>query len=173
MLSDRYPIGEFHRPEVVGPEGQVRAISEIAGLPGEVRAAVSRLSPEQLDTRYRPEGWTIRQVVHHLPDSHLNGYTRFKLALTEDEPTIRTYEEALWAELPDSAADVEFSLSLLEALHARWVCLLEALESDSWLRQLNHPEVGKMRLEELVVLYAWHGRHHLAHITTTRDREGW
>lgn len=139
-----------------------------------MRAAVQGLSPQQLDTRYRPQGWTVRQVVHHVPDSHMNAYIRFKLALTEDAPTIKTYHEDLWAELADSrSTPVETSLTLLETLHERWVALLRSLKDEDWKRSFRHPELGPMPLDANLALYAWHGAHHTAHITTLRQRNGW
>ncbi len=132
------------------------------------------LSPEQLDTPYRPGGWTVRQVVHHVPDSHINSYIRFKLALTEPEPTIKPYDEALWAELADTpATPVEVSLTLLDSLHGRWVPLLRSLSGADFARQFRHPELGMVRLDGNLALYAWHGRHHVAHITSLRERMGW
>ena len=151
-----------------------RMIAEIAATPGALRSAVAGLSRDQLETPYRPGGWTVKQVVHHLPDSHLNAYARFKLALTEDEPTIKTYDEAKWAELSDSQrVPVEVSLDLLDALHMRWVTLLRGMDAADYRRGLNHPERGLMTLSQLLGLYAWHGRHHVAHITALRSREGW
>jgi uncharacterized damage-inducible protein DinB len=134
-----------------------------------LRAAVAGLSQEQLDTPYRPGGWTVRQVVHHVPDSHLNSYVRFKLALTEDAPTIKPYDEALWAQLPDAAATpIETSLALLEALHHRWVRMLESTSETDFLRAFRHPEIGMIRLDQNLAMYAWHGKHHVAHITSRR-----
>jgi uncharacterized damage-inducible protein DinB len=171
-LELRYPVGKF-RPEAE-PTLEHRAawIGEIAALPGQLRTAVAGLTPEQWDTPYRPGGWTVRQVVHHLPDSHLNAYTRFKLALTEAEPTIKPYDEAKWAELPDaSTTPPEVSLALLEALHQRWVALLRALTPENFARTLRHPEQGRvLTLDAMLALYAWHGRHHVAHITVVRER---
>jgi uncharacterized damage-inducible protein DinB len=133
------------------------------------------LSREQLDTRYRPGGWTVKQVVHHVPDSHLNAYTRFKLALTEDEPTIKPYDEAAWAELPDSQqVPIDVSLTLLESLHGRWVSLLRSMKAADFRRGLRHPEHDRvLTLGQMLALYAWHGRHHVGHITALRKREGW
>jgi hypothetical protein len=150
-------------------------MTEIAAAPGRLRAAVSGLTPPQLDTPYRDNGWTVRQVVHHIPDSHLNAYTRIKLALTEDEPTIKPYEEARWAELPDArGGDIEPSLSLLEFLHQRWLLLLRQLSSNDFDRRFRHPEHGRIfGLNEALAMYAWHGRHHVAHITSLRQRRGW
>jgi uncharacterized damage-inducible protein DinB len=151
-----------------------RAIDEIAEAPGKLRAAVEGLSAEQLDTPYRPDGWTVRQVVHHVPDSHLNSYCRFKLALTEDEPAIKAYQEDRWAELDDSrATPIEVSLALLESLHLRWVTLMKSLAPDEFNRTFRHPEIGVVSLAKNACLYAWHGRHHTAHITSLRDRMGW
>jgi len=169
----RYPLGEFVFPGALQPSQRATAIKQIAELPARLREAVADMVPEQLDTPYRPGGWTVRQVVHHLPDSHVNAYTRLKLALTEDTPTICTYDEAAWAELPDSQAPVELSLDLLGALHARWVLLLEQLDGPVWDRRLRHPEAGELGLDAVLALYAWHGRHHVAHITSLRDRQGW
>lgn len=162
----RYPIGRF-QPRTGLTASEVGAlIDDLARLPGDLRRAVATLSEQQLDTPYRPRGWTVRQVVHHLPDSHLNSYVRFKLALTEEAPTIRPYDEAAWAELPDGrGADVEGSLLLLEAVHRRWVSLLRALEPAEFTRTFRHPEAGVVTLERALQLYAWHGRHHLAHVT--------
>jgi len=173
-MSDlRYPIGEFVAPGSLTPAERVDAIEQIAQLPRRLRDAVAGLSAEQLDTPYRPGGWTVRQVVHHVPDSHMNSYVRWKMALTEDVPTICTYEEARWAELPDSQAPIEISLDLVDALHTRWVILLRQLPDDVWGRRLRHPELGELVLDDMLALYAWHSRHHVAHITSLREREGW
>jgi len=170
----RYPIGRFKFEESITEEQRRRFIDQIEGTPAELRSVVQGLSPEQLDTPYRPGGWTVRQVVHHLPDSHLNSYTRFKLALTEDEPTIKPYHEDRWAELEDSRnAPIEMSLMLLEALHRRWVLLLRSLSPPEFARTFKHPELGVVRLDKNISLYAWHGRHHVAHITSLRERMGW
>lgn len=149
-------------------------IDQIAAAPMLMRDAVSGLTPSQLDTPYRQGGWTLRQVVHHVPDSHLNAYARFKLALTEDAPTIKSYDEARWAELGDSHdTPIKTSLAMLDALHDRWVRLLRSMAPGDFQRQLKHPESGTMTLDALLSLYAWHGRHHVAHITSTRERRGW
>jgi hypothetical protein len=171
----RYPIGPFRLEGEITDARRRGWIDEIAAAPAELRAAVAGLSDGQLDTPYRPGGWTVRQVVHHLPDSHLNAYTRIRLALTEEGPTIKPYEEARWAELPDArTAPVEVSLALLEALHRRWVLLLRALRPEEFRRTFVHPEHGRaLALDEVVPLYAWHGRHHVAHVTSLRAREGW
>jgi hypothetical protein len=170
----RYPIGKFEPPSNLGPGERGRFIEEIAAAPEQLRRAVQGLSEEQLETPYRPEGWTLRQVVHHVPDSHMNFYIRTRLALTEDEPTIRPYQEDLWAKLGDArTAPVELSLSLLEALHGRLVVILGKMEPREWRRAYIHPEKkAAVPLEVALAEYAWHGRHHTAHITTTRDRLG-
>ena len=175
MADPRYPIGRFTFEAQVTPQLRERWIGEIAAAPGALRAAVTGLTPAQLDTPYRDQGWTVRQVVHHLPDSHLNAYTRIKLALTEDDPVIKPYDEARWAELPDVAATpVETSLTLLECLHRRWVLLLRALGPSELGRRFRHPEQNRtLSLDETLALYAWHGRHHVAHITSLRSRMGW
>ncbi|HEV3254106.1 MAG TPA: bacillithiol transferase BstA [Candidatus Acidoferrales bacterium] len=170
----RYPTGKFHWDNSPTAEKRRDFIAQIEKTPAHLRAAVKGLSPKQLDTPYRPGGWTVRQLIHHLPDSHLNSYVRFKLALTENEPVIKPYDEARWAELPDSkATPVETSLVLLESLHGRWVALLRSLTPADWARQFRHPERGVMSLDETLALYAWHGPHHVAHITSLRAREGW
>lgn len=149
-------------------------IAEIAETPARMRKAIAGLTDSQLETPYREGGWTVRQVVHHVPDSHLNSYTRFKLALTEEHPTIRPYDEAKWAELSDSRdTPIETSLTLLESLHDRWTRLLRAMSADDYRRTLNHPDSGVMSLDTMLTLYAWHGRHHVAHITSLRERMGW
>ena len=172
----RYPIGRFVRPDVVDAAERARFIEDIAAAPAALRDAVRGLDDSQLDTPYRPEGWTVRQVVHHLPDSHLNSFVRFKLALTETEPTIRPYDEKAWAELPDARGPlVAESLALLDALHARWVYMLRAMTPADFSRRLVHPERpgAPMTLDTMAALYAWHGRHHVAQITTLRGRMGW
>ncbi len=174
MTDPRFPIGKFHYDGPPSPEQRVHFIDEIAQTPLALRAASEGLSAQQLDTPYREGGWTVRQVVHHVPDSHMNAYVRFKLALTEDEPTIKPYAENLRAELADTrSTPIEVSLTLLEALHGRWVDLLRSLGTTDWKRQFNHPERGVVSLEMNVAMYAWHGRHHVAHITELRKRMGW
>lgn len=174
MMDLRYPIGRFEPACTPTDEEVRRAIGEIAEAPTKLRAAVEGLTPEHLDTPHRPGGWTVRQVVRHVPDSHLNSYCRFKLALTEDEPTIKPYHEDRWAELEDSrATPVEVSLALLESLHKRWVVLLSALGTDDFKRTFRHPEIGIVTLAQNVCLYAWHGRHHTAQVTSLRERMGW
>ena len=170
----RYPVGKFVRPEKLSPAERDAAISVIEETPALLREAVRGLTEEQLETPYRPGGWTVRQVVHHLPDSHLNSYTRFRLAITEDEPTIRPYNEAAWAELEDARhAPVELSLKLLEAVHARWVILLRSFKPADFERKLRHPESGVMTIDGLLAMYDWHCKHHVAHITSLRQRNGW
>jgi uncharacterized damage-inducible protein DinB len=174
-LDLRFPIGKFARPSApVTPDQRRQFIGAISEAPSRLADAVRGLTPAQLDTPYRPGGWTVRQVVHHLPDSHMNSYVRFKLALTEDEPTIRPYEEARWAELADSReTPIETSLALLENLHKRWVLLLRTLSPADCARKFRHPDFGPMSLDQALALYAWHGRHHVAHITSLRERNGW
>lgn len=173
MADPRYPIGPF-TPSNPTPELRTKHIDEIASAPQKLRHAVAGLTPEQFETPYRDGGWTVKQVVHHLPDSHLNAYVRCKLALTENVPTIKTYNEDAWAKLKDSElTPVEVSLSLLESIHTRWVTLLRSLQPDDFERKLNHPENGVMTLDRIVSVYAWHGRHHTAHITALRDRMKW
>jgi hypothetical protein len=175
MMTDlRFPIGKFDMPATVTSETRRGWIHDIAQAPALLRAAVYGLSEQQLDTSYRPGGWTVRQVVHHLPDSHMNAYVRFKLALTEDEPLVKTYMEDKWAELPEArTAPVEISLSLLETLHRRWQIQLEAMPERDFERAFKHPDLGLVKLERSLGIYAWHGRHHVAHITSLRDRMGW
>ena len=170
----RFPVGKFHHEGSVNDQQKQAFLDQIDQTPAKLRAAVGGLSDSQLDTPYRPDGWTVRQVVHHVPDSHLNSYVRFKLALTEDEPTIKTYAEDRWAELSDTkATPIEVSLVLLESLHHRWVRLLRSLTPEQWKRRFRHPELGPMTLEKTLALYAWHGRHHVAHITELRKRMSW
>jgi len=168
-----FPIGKPERPDTLTPEKRRELIATIAEAPSKLRAAVAGLSPAQLDTPYRPGGWTVRQVVHHLPDSHMNAYARFKLALTEEQPTIKPYEEAAWANLADSCGPIEPSLALFESLHQRWVPLLESLSPADWAKKFNHPESGLNTLDKSLSIYAWHGKHHVAHITSLRQRNGW
>jgi hypothetical protein len=168
MTDLQYPIGRFALPESSTAEQRRIWIREIARLSDDLRAAVSSLSKEQLDTPYRPGGWTVRQVVHHVPDSHMNAFIRFKLALTEDQPAIKPYDEARWAVLADAALPVEPSLDLLEALHLRWVGLLESMSERDYQRTFAHPESGVWRLDQCLAQYAWHGRHHVAHIRSVK-----
>lgn len=175
-MSDlRFPTGKFVRPtQALSDDERRRLVDAIAATPSQLRSAVRGLSDQQLDTPYRPGGWTVRQVAHHVPDSHMNAYVRFKLALTEDHPRIKPYDEARWAELHDTGATpVETSLTLLDALHARWVTLLRSMRAGDFGRTLEHPESGTMTLDQMLALYGWHGAHHVAHVTQLRAREGW
>ena len=175
----QYPIGKFAWSRsgvglLSSDTERQQWISDIEATPARVRKAVSGLSEAQLDTPYRPGGWTVRQVVHHLPDSHMNAYVRFRLALTENEPTIKPYDENRWAELSDArTAPVEASLTLLDSLHLRWVSLLRSLEPRDFVRAFRHPELGPVTLEKNLAHYAWHGKHHLAHISSLLERSGW
>src|ERR1051325_7704466 len=172
MNDPRYPIGKYERRDTLTPDERAAMIEAIAATPRRMREAVAGLTAAQLETPYRDGGWTLRQVVHHVPDSHLNSYCRFKLALTDDTPTIRQYDQAKWAELRDSVdTPIETSLTLLESLHDRWLRLIRSMKPDDFARTLSHPEWQKpMTLDTMVSLYAWHGEHHVAHITTTRER---
>ncbi|GAA0190112.1 bacillithiol transferase BstA [Fulvivirga kasyanovii] len=175
LESLKYPIGKFQWPVNTSPDQVKDWIEQIEALPARLRQLVSNLSSDQLDTPYRPEGWTVRQVVHHIPDSHVNGYVRFKWALTEDRPVIKVYEEQHWAELPDSkSAPVEHSLLLLEALHAKWTYLLKGLSVEDFGREYIHPETGRsIPLAAGTALYAWHGEHHYMHIKQLLEVNGW
>ena len=174
-MSDlSYPIGKFVWAGPAGAADRARRIDEIAAAPAALRAAVAGLAEAQLDTPCRPGGWTVRQVAHHVPDSHVNAYVRFKLAVTEDTPTIKPYDEAAWAELADvKAVPVATSLALLDAVHERWVAFLRSLGEAEWARTFKHPELGVVPLEKNLALYAWHGRHHVAHVMALRERMGW
>lgn len=172
-LDPRYPIGNFVRPEIITPDDRLVATAALAELPEQLRNALEGLDSGQLNTPYRENGWTVRQLVHHIADSHMNAFIRFRLALTEDWPTIKPYNQAAWANLHDSIAPVEWSLELIEALHARWVMLLQSLDEQQWQRGFKHPENGPMALDVATLLYAWHSRHHLAHITHLRSKEEW
>jgi len=174
MNNLQYPIGKFEIASGITHDQRRALIDSIAGAPARLRAAIAGLSAEQLDEPYRPGGWTVLQVVHHLPDSHLNAYIRFKLGLTEAEPTIKPYDENRWAQLQDGRhADPEISLALLEALHRRWVTFLRSVQPEDFARRLKHPEIGTLSLDALLQDYEWHGRHHIAHITSLRRRKGW
>ena len=175
----QYPVGKFTWTRtgegLLASEAERQEwIADIEETPARVWAAVTGLTEAQLDTPYRPGGWTVRQVVHHFADSHMNAYARFRLALTEDEPTIKPYNEKLWAELSDaSTAPVDLSLTLLDTLHQRWVLLLRAMKPEDFSRTLKHPELGRVTLEKYLAMYAWHGKHHVAHITNLRECSGW
>ena len=174
MTDPKYPIGPFESRDSLSAEERRKSIDEIAATPRALREAVRGLDDQQLDTPYREGGWTLRQVVHHLPDSHLNAFIRLKFALTEDVPTIKPYDEAEWAKLPDvRETPIEVSLTLLESLHERWVRLMRALDEKSFAREFRHPEHGTVTIDWLVAMYAWHGRHHTGHITTLRNARGW
>jgi hypothetical protein len=173
-MDVRYPIGKFSWSGSQTAAERSHRIDEIAATPAHMRQAVAGLGAGQLDTQYRDGGWTIRQVVHHLPDSHMNSYIRFRFALTENEPTIKPYDEAQWAQLIDArTAPIEASLKLLEGLHERWALLLRSLSTDDVKRRFHHPELGVVTIDQYIALYAWHGAHHVAHITSLRERKGW
>lgn len=163
-MDPRYPVGKFALDPDVTAEKRRGWIRQLDALPGDVRHALADLAPDGLDTPYRDGGWTVRQVVHHIADSHANAYTRIKLALTEDSPAIKTYEEQLWAELPDSQADVAPSLAILDGIHTRLTLLLESLTPEQFARPALHPQWGRITVDTLLQLYAWHSRHHVAHI---------
>lgn len=170
----RYPTGRFEPRTSLTDAERDEALAVLDAAPGRLREAVRGLEDEQLDTPYRQGGWSLRQVVHHLPDSHLNGYVRTRWVLTEDRPTIKTYDQAAWAELPDArSGPLEGSLALLEAVHGRWVPLLRSLGPDQLARRFVHPEGGEPTVDTLIQLYAWHSRHHTAHVLGLRDRNGW
>jgi uncharacterized damage-inducible protein DinB len=177
MTSDeslRYPIGGPSRAESFTPQERSAAIEGIRQLPQNLRKAVAPLSQEQLETPYRPGGWTVRQLIHHVADSHMNAYNRVRLALTEDSPTIFAYKEERWAELADARTEaVSTSLDLLQSLHVRWVCLFSSLDEQDWKRGFLHPAMGRQSVEQSVMLYDWHGRHHTAHVTQLSQRMGW
>jgi hypothetical protein len=174
MPDPRFPIGRFSFPTSVSPSDLTGFIADVEQAPAALRAAVAGLSAQQLDTPYRDGGWTVRQVTHHVPDSHMNAYVRYKLALTEDEPTIKPYAEDRWAELADTkSTPIEISLAMLESLHERWAQLLRSLSPSDWKRQFRHPDLGVISLEKNLALYAWHGKHHVAHVTELRKRLGW
>jgi hypothetical protein len=174
MIDPRYPTGPFTPDPNPTPETRARHIERITALPAALRHAVSGLNKEQLNTPYRDGGWTVKQLIHHVPDSHLNAYVRFKLALTEDAPTIKPYAEDAWAKLKDSElTPIEVSLTLLESLHARWAILLKSMQTEDFQRQYTHPESGLHTLDRLLAVYSWHGHHHLAHITSLRERMKW
>lgn len=172
-MNEKYPIGKFQYDGEITDQVTEAWIQEIEDLPKLLRFSVEKLNQEQLDTPYRSGGWTIRQVVHHLADSHMNAYVRFKLALTEEKPTIKPYDEGKWAELPDSKLPIEISLAILDALHQRWVTLLRSLSNADMKRTFIHPESGEVSIGKNIGIYAWHGKHHLAHITSLSSRQGW
>jgi hypothetical protein len=170
----RYPVGRYHAVASISAKDREDWLLEIEALPGRLRTAIAGMTDAQLDTPYRDGGWTVRQVVHHFADSHLNSYTRFRLALTEDIPTIKPYAEARWADLADARnAPVGLSLQLLDGLHGRWVLLIRSFTEPDFSKTFRHPELGAMRLDQTLALYAWHCRHHLAHISGLCERKGW
>ena len=169
----RYPTGKWIKVPNLDAAGRAPLIEKIAAVPAELGAAVKGLTDAQLDTPYREGGWSTRQIVHHLADSHMNAFIRVKLGVTEDNPTIKPYAEALWAELPDSTLPVELSLRIIDAVHARWATILRSLGDREFARTYQHPERGSMTLDEALASYAWHGKHHTAHITELRKRERW
>ena len=174
MADPRYPIGKFSYSGPLSLEQKQQFLTDIEKTPKRLRTALAGLSDEQLNTPYRDGGWTPRQLAHHVADSHMNSYIRFKLALTEDEPTIRPYMEDRWAELPESKqAPVEVSLALLDSLHERWILVLRNISDADWKRTFRHPDLGTVSLERNLALYAWHGRHHVAHVTALREKMGW
>jgi uncharacterized damage-inducible protein DinB len=168
-----FPIGKYEKVREITPEQRKQFIREIAELPNNLREMVKNMSEEQIDSPYRPAGWTVRQVVHHVGDSHLNSFIRFKLALTEKNPTIRPYAEDLWAETAEYKMPVDVSLNLIDSIHRRWVALLESMSDEDFARTLNHPETGVWTLENLLGMYVWHGKHHTAHINNLKKRNGW
>jgi uncharacterized damage-inducible protein DinB len=174
MIDLRYPIGPFQMETDMDDAARQRLIAQIAETPARLREAVKGLSPAQLDTPYRPGGWTVRQVAHHLTDSHINAYTRFRLALTEETPTIKPYDQERWAELADArTAPVEASLAIMDGLYQRWIALLHSMSASDFARTFDHPESGILNLDRYLALSAWHGLHHVAHITSLRERMGW
>jgi hypothetical protein len=174
MKDPRYPIGKFEGKDSYSPEEVKANISRIEALPAKMDEAVRGLSPTQLDTPYRDGGWTVRQVIHHVPDSHMNAYIRTKWTLTESTPTIKAYDEKRWAETPDTTSGPELSLALLKALHAKWITLLRQLSSSDLSKEFYHPDTKKhQRLDRIIAMYAWHGEHHLAHITELKSSRGW
>jgi len=170
----RYPVGPCEWPAEVSVDEKKRHLRDIAELPAKLRAAVAGLAAQHLDIPYRDGGWTIRQIVHHIPDSHMNSYVRFKLALTEDQPTIKPYDEKLWSEIPEArTAPIEMSLDMVDALHRRWSLMLQNMTDADFERSIVHPEIGALKLKSLVAGYGWHCRHHVAQIVATRRRMGW
>jgi hypothetical protein len=173
-MDPSYPIGKFETPKEVTPARRQQAIEEVASTPAKMRAAVKGLNDAQLDTPYRQGGWTVRQVVHHVPDSHLNAYVRLKLALTEEKPTIKPYDQEAWAKLADSkSTPIEVSLTLLNTVHDRWDRIWRSLRPEQFARPLIHPESGERNVDWLLFLYEWHGKHHAAHITELRKQKAW
>jgi hypothetical protein len=172
-MDPRYPIGQFAMPAEVTPARRQQAIAEIASTPAKLRAAVKGLNDAQLDTPYREGGWTVRQLVHHVPDSHMNAYIRLRLALTEEKPTIKSYEEGRWAELADAKLPIEVSQTLLDSVHTRWDVVWRSMKAEQFARPLIHPDHGECNIDWLLFVYEWHGKHHTAHITELRKQKGW
>jgi hypothetical protein len=168
-----YPVGRFDITAPLSEDMREPAIDTIAALPTHMRAAVDGLSPAQIDTPYRPGGWTVRQLVHHVADSHMNGFIRLKLGMTEDTPTVKPYDQDAWAALADARLPIDISLGLLDGIHARWTVVWRSLEPSAFARMFHHPEIGPVTLDRHLQLYAWHSRHHVAHITALREREHW
>lgn len=174
MEELRYPIGRYEKKTSVSPRDVAKWIDEIEALPTDLRAAVSGLTDDQLDTPYRDGGWTVRQLIHHIADSHLNAYIRFKLGLTEDTPSIKPYQQDDWAKLPDSEMPIAVSLDMLESIHKRWVKVLKSMDGEQLNREIYQPEYDKIIvLKSFIGNYAWHGKHHLAHITNLKKRKDW
>ena len=174
MTNVQYPVGKFEPQQEIASKDRQALIQHVADAPAKLRVAANGLNDNQLDTSYRPGGWTVRQVVHHVPDSHLNAYIRFRLAVTEQHPTIKPYDQASWAELPDAkSGPIDMSLDMLEAIHKRWIIFLKSMKPEDFAKTLYHPESGTQNLDRLLQYYAWHGRHHTAHITSLRERMGW
>lgn len=169
----KYPIGKFVKPDSLTVAQRASMIEDLAEVPAKLRNAVEGLSDEQLDTPYRPGGWTVRQVVHHVADASLNQFTRFKLALTENNPTIKAFEEELWAEMVDSKLPIASSLALLDGLYVRWDAIVRAMSSGDFAKAFVHPVLGPMSLNTAFAMYVWHGKHHIAHVTSLRERMGW
>jgi uncharacterized damage-inducible protein DinB len=172
-IDPRYPVGKYNYEGPYSESQRQQLIGVLADLPQAIRAAVAGLNDQQLDTPYREGGWSVRQTVHHVADSHMNSFIRFRLALTEDNPTIKPYEEGLWAEIADANEPVEVSLTLIDSLHHRMVVMLRSFKSSDWQRTLVHPQNGQMTLDKMLGLYAWHSKHHVAHITELRKQRGW
>jgi uncharacterized damage-inducible protein DinB len=173
-IDPRYPVGKFSPPQGAVPDAErAQLLNQVTEAPAKLRAAIQGLTETQLDTPYRDGGWTSRQVVHHVADSHMNAFIRFKLGLTEDNPTIKPYAEHLWADLADQKLPIDVSLPIVDNLHQRWVAVLRSMKETDWARTFNHPEMGMQRLDRALALYAWHGRHHVAHITSLREQKGW
>lgn len=174
MDDDRYPIGKFIAQQNYSQAELEKYIKEIEVLPALLSQSIQDLNPTQLDTPYRDGGWTVRQVVHHLADSHMNAYIRMKWTLTEESPLIKAYDEKAWAETPETKADPEISIAFLKALHHKWVVLMRQLSTENLFLEFIHPETKKsQRLDKMIALYAWHGNHHLAHVTHLKKRKGW